>query len=124
MTIITRPLTNEEFNEIIEYISIFFHGRNEKTAIIYYGWDCNTKELYQDMEIDIDNLKEFIQKSQKEGIFKLGKADLYVTESKENFEFQLCHESDTHFSSKNEKLIEKVKKDWEKYKPYNSTDKP
>ncbi len=123
MTIITRPLENEEFHEVIEYISNFFHVRNEKAVIVYYGWDCNTEDLYQDMEIDIDDLKKFIQKSHNEGVFKLGKADLYVSESKENFEFQLCHESDAHFSSKNEKLIEKVKKDWEKYKPYDSTDK-
>lgn len=122
MTIITRPLTNEEFHEVIEYISNFFHGRKERTAIVYYGWDCNTEELYKDMKIDVNEINEFIGRSQKSGIFKLGKADLYISELTDNFEFQLCHESDAHFSSKDKELIEKVRKDWAKYRPYDAAD--
>lgn len=120
MRIITQRLNKNQLSMMIDYIVDFFQEHNHKEIIVYFGWDCNTGNMYKDIKISVDKIKEFIEKSRKKNIFILGKSDLYLSTLSENIEFQLCHEGDVHFSSKNRKFAEKVIKDWAKYKPYES----
>lgn len=117
MKIATSPMKDIQLREIINYIVLFFISQNRKKAIVYYGWDCETENLYEKNEIDVSQLKSFIQASEDKKIFFLGRSDFYIESLKNDFEFLLCHESDVHFSSKNIQLAKHLEKDWKsKYK--------
>lgn len=123
MRIATAQLDNNDLNAIIDYLILFFSKNKSVEVNIMYGWDCNTENLYTDIKTRVEYIKLFIQKSEIDGIFTLGKSDLYIQSLDGQFGFQLCHESDAHFEAKDMNLLEKVEKDWStKYKTYRQAE--
>ena len=123
MILVTSTLTKSQLEKMIEYINDFFIIENQDEVNVIFGWDCEIDENEQYKDIKIKSLKipNFIENSQAKGIFKLGKSDLFIATLDSKFEFQLCHEGDVHFKSTDEKLLKKVREDWEKkHKVYHS----
>lgn len=112
MKIATKPITPECIKNEIDYIISFFQENKSEKIYVCYGWKCEAKNQYKDIKLKIEDLKSFIENSEKNNIFILGKSDLYIADSKKENEFLLCHESDIHFESKNSKMISKVRKHW------------
>jgi len=103
VTIITAQLEEKQLQKVVNYIYQFFQKNDIKKVLTQYGWECDIDidEQYKDIEINTSDINKFINKSQKDKIFILGKSDLYITDPKKSFEFQLCHESDVHFKTAN-----------------------
>jgi len=112
MQIVTSQLSDDQFLEIINFIHQFFDENKKKEAVVFYGWECNTEYLYEDIHIRSSEIKSFIAASREKSIYILGKSDLYIGDTNGEFEFRLCHESDVHFESKDAKLLDSVKKRW------------
>lgn len=122
MEIITKIFEDNHIKEMVTEVLNFLKENRVKKTIIMYGWECKTDNQYADIEILFDDLEKTISRSQKDGVFKLGVADLYISDIEKTFEFLLCHESDIHFKSDNEELVEKVRQKWSDkgYVPYNA----
>lgn len=122
MEIITKTFDNAQLEKMITEVVAFLGQNKIEQAIVFYGWDCETDNQYADIKVPVRDLEDFISKSQKDGIFKLGTADLYISDVQKTLEFLLCHESDVHFKSDNEDLIEGMRQTWIKkgYAPYDA----
>lgn len=109
-----NQLTEEQLRtEIVFFAKLFLiHSKSSVTAM--YGWDCDLEidDLYQDIQIGGDEITEFVRRSEDDGIFRLGKSDLFFRSGDAEFEFVLCHESDIHFTAP-EVVVSTVRKHWD-----------
>lgn len=122
MEIITKILNIPQLEKSIKEIVAFFKQDKINQSVIMYGWECKTEEQYVDIEVPVSEIEDFIAKKQADGIFELGKSDLYVSDSEKTFKFTLCHESDIHFESDTSEMVEKMRQEWSDkgYEPYNA----
>lgn len=82
---------------------------------VSYGWACDLEDdddLYVDHRIGTSALSDFVESSRARGVFTLGGSDLYIKGASVHFSFTLCHESDIHFESHDESLVNRVTQTW------------
>jgi hypothetical protein len=53
-----------------------------------------------------------VVQSEQKGIFRLGQCDLHIEDRQKTLEFLLCHESDIHFASADQRLVEQIISLW------------
>jgi len=86
-----------------------------ETVVVLYGWACNldVPDLWQEMPTPTPALRAFIRASMERGVYDLGESDLYNQDPHESFRSLLCHESDIHFRSTDESLVNIVEAAWQ-----------
>lgn len=104
------PVLAEQLDSIVELCARF----SPETVVVLYGWACNldTPDLWQEMRTPTAALRALIRTSMERGVYDLGESDLYIQDAGESFRFLLCHESDIHFRSLDESMINIVEAAW------------
>ncbi|MEM7343214.1 MAG: hypothetical protein AAF485_03145 [Chloroflexota bacterium] len=116
MEIKTVILSKSQFELIIQDILIFLNEKRIKSVTTIYGWACNVEidDLYQDIPISTDNLKQFLIENIENGVYEVGESDLFIENKETDVQFLLCHESDIHFTTKNMQLLQEVRDSWKR----------
>ena len=68
--------------------------------------------MWQPASLRVSDLPAFVRQSIEKGVFVPGDSDLIIRDPAGTVEFMLCHESDLHLSSGNDKLTERVNEEW------------
>ncbi len=105
------PVLAKQLDSIVELCARF----SPETVVVLYGWACNldTPDLWQKMPTPTAALRTFIRASMERGVYDLGESDLYIQDTDESFRFLLCHESDIHFRSLDQTLVDIVEAAWQ-----------
>lgn len=114
MNCVSGPLTPaqvlDELPEIVKLLRL--SGIEELLVEFGSGCKLEAQRLWQDMEVRLNDLVAFVQRSIEEGIYSPGRADLIVQDRDRNFECLFCHESDIHVVTEDMSMIEQVNKRW------------
>lgn len=120
MEVRTGPLSEPQLEQEIAYLETLLVREELQELHVAFGWDCTLShdDMWQYQPIKTEELSSFISKAEEEGIFTLGKSDLFFR--CKNFEFVLCHESDIHLESFQSRQIE-LEERWFNlgYEPYS-----
>jgi hypothetical protein len=114
MEIRTRILSNEALQSELQFTLTFFnlYSRGNIYVLLGIGCDIPGGEMYQEIQIDNNKLREFIETKIAEHIYHLGNDDLIVNDKVADIEFTFCHEHDIHFKSADQTLLTSVKTRW------------
>jgi hypothetical protein len=106
----TKPLAIEALQARIPEIQhlLLNWGYDRINVTFGYGSKLPMNQLWVPTEIDTSSLGAFIGDASRKGIFELGQSDLHIEDRQETLEFRLCHESDIHFESIDQGLVEQV----------------
>jgi hypothetical protein len=110
----TRPLTVEELRARIPEIQhlLLGWGHDRVSVTFGYGTKLPMDQLWIPKEIDTSSIGAFVDGAVRKGIFEVGGSDLHIEDRQETLEFRLCHESDIHFESTDQGLVEQVITFW------------
>ena len=105
------PVLAQQLDSIVELCARF----SPESVVVLYGWACNldVPDLWQEMPTPTSALRAFIRESMERGVYDLGESDMYIQDPDEIFQFLLCHESDIHFRSTDQALLNIVKAAWQ-----------
>ena len=106
----TQPLTVDQLRERVPEISTLLRSWGYERITVMYGSESNLlmDDLWRPMEIDTLALPAWIERTQREGIFRYGRSDLHIEDLQKTLEFLLCHESDIHFASTDQSRVQEV----------------
>ena len=112
--IVTNSLSVEQLQESIPDITRFLTSIDRMRISVEFGWGCNlsTQQLWNSTHMDLPQLQEFVENSQRNGTLKLGSGDLIIRDAEESMSFTVCHESDLHFVASDKRLLEQVTAMW------------
>lgn len=81
---------------------------------VEFGWGSNLpiERLWQPSDLTAGSLEDFVQQSEREGIYQLGRGDLVISDVQTGMTFIVCHESDLHFISDDEAMLDRVSTLW------------
>jgi hypothetical protein len=110
----TEPLSTAQLRVSIPDIARLLDSWGEASLVASYGIMCELPmdDLYQPIETTPAQLEEFVQQSERRGIFKLGGSDLDIRNTERTLVFTLCHESDIHFESRDQVRVDQVLAVW------------
>src|SRR3984893_11420782 len=69
-------------------------------------------ELWRPIAVTPTQIQTFINRSETQGVFRLGASDLIIQNPEADIKFTFSHESDIHFVSDNESFVDQVLKLW------------
>jgi hypothetical protein len=112
----TEPLPVEQLRGNIPDIISFLLSLGYERVTVTYGFGCNLPidRLWKPVETHTGQLSAYIERSEQEGVFQLGRCDLHIEDAQNTLEFRLCHESDIHFASTDRTLVEQAIALWQK----------
>ncbi|WP_220720116.1 hypothetical protein [Agarivorans litoreus] len=119
MDIRTRVLSTDEIQAVVKLLCelLLEHDVTKVKTSFGLGCDLDIDEMWQDTEIEVNDIYEYMALNEKKGILKVGESDFFI--EADLCQIKVCHESDVHFTS-NKTLVETVYEDWQSkgYKPY------
>lgn len=108
MKINTRILREPEILEIISLVLNIIEKYGIEDVVLQYGFDCKTDLIYQDIKVKVDGLLDIIKVDIANGIFGLGKDDIFI--KSDIFNLHICNDSDLHFDITDKVLFDLVLK--------------
>lgn len=114
MELRTGTLTLTQMQDEVSSIASLLRRTGKHDLLVSYGWACDLDidELYQDRPLPLSDLSGFIARSEQDGVFTLGEADLYIESADHAVQFVLCHESDVHLTTDDAAMAEEVGTGW------------
>ena len=114
MTCVTGPLTPAQLLDEVPEIVKLLQSSGIENLTVEYGWGCKleTSQLWQDIEVRLQDLVAFILSSIEKGIYSPGCADLVLQDRDRTFECLFCHESDIHLVTEDDGLITQATRRW------------
>jgi len=58
-------------------------------------------------------LTDYLERAARDEVVRWGASDVFVEDLADKFQFLLCHESDLHFKSEDQRLIRAVTAEWQ-----------
>lgn len=110
----TESLSPNQLASSVPEIAGLLRSWGHDSVTVTYGYGCKapTEELWQPQEIQTERLPAFVERSVHTGTLLLGRCDLHVEDREKTLEFRLCHESDMHFESVDQSLVDKIEALW------------
>lgn len=115
----THPLSRELMLAELTEICAKLVAVGVEQATVSFGWDSNLDidDMWQDVEVLLTALPEYLVNAERAGTIEIGKADIFI--KTEDIEFTLCHESDLHVTGTSP-LVAETRSRWSNlgYEPY------
>ncbi len=114
MKIGSGPITSSQVLDEVPEIAKLLRSNGIEDAIVYYGWGTRLEinQLWSPIEVKVEDLPAFVRDSVAQGIFSPGNSDLIIEDKARTLNFLLCHESDIHLMTENQKLINETNRHW------------
>ena len=99
-----------ELPEILEFL-----GRKSDRFELMHGAVsiCDHDDVWKSHPAKLGEIPSIIENWIQDRIFEFGEWDLYLQDTDNKYRFLLCHETDIHFFSEDDKAIQEIKKVWE-----------
>ena len=110
----TATLNTDEIWGEIEAIALFFRKKGIREVAVSYGFSCNTSQIYIPITVPVAEILPFIQRSIREGIYKVGQGELHIQGGNPPMLFILSHTGDIHFESEADSVSSEIEKSWSK----------
>ncbi len=108
----TATLNIDEIWGEIEAIASFFIKKGIRDVAVSYGLSCNTSQIYVPFRVPVAEILPFVQRSIREGIYKVGQGELHIQGGDPPMLFVLCHAGDIHFESEADSVSSEIEKSW------------
>ncbi len=108
----TDTLNIDEIWGEIEAIALFFRKKGIREVTVSYGFSCNTPEIYVPIKVPVAEILPFVQRSIREGIYRVGHGELHIQGGDPPMLFVLCHAGDIHFESDADSISSEIEKSW------------
>ena len=110
----TEPLAVSQLTRAVPEIIDFLRSWGYDRVQITYGWGCRLpiERLWCPIQFDVSQLGVFVEAALREGMFQFGNSDLHIEDLQKKLEFLICHESDIHFASTDQNLVEEIIAKW------------
>jgi hypothetical protein len=87
-------------------------GVEEVSVAFGFGCDCPDELLFVDQPLPLERLLPFIAESEASDYYRVGSDNFHINDVTNRWQILLCHESDVHFTTNDESLIQRVEAAW------------
>ncbi len=108
----TDTLKSDEIWGELEAMAAFFEVKGIGEVHVSYGLSCNTARLYEPIRLPPDEILAFVQRSIRQGIYKLGCGEMHIQGGDPPMLFVLCHAGDIHFESEEDSANYEIEQRW------------
>ena len=114
MELRTQILTAAQWDKEVDYLVCLLQDKSKQELAVSYGWGCDLDmdDLYQEVFLPLSGLREWITEAALSGVFTLGEGTLHLRSQDKEIEVELCHESDIHLTTGNQRFVREVTSGW------------
>ena len=114
MEIVSGDLSPAQMLDEVVEVARILQVRGMEDLTVEFGWGAKLEPelLWKQTQIKARDLLTYVQESEQRGIFSPGSSDLVIQSADRTLKVRLCHESDVHLWTDDQRLINEVVQHW------------